>query len=95
MRHIRQHRKALLIVLLLCVTGLAQFAALLGQPESHRPSDHCCLLCHVGPIPFLEASASSAIAPVFEVVWFTPATDVATTHDVLLRASAARAPPAA
>ena len=95
MHNLYSHRKALLIVLLLCVTGLAQFAALVGQPETHRSSDHCCLLCHVGPLPFLEASASAAVAPVFEVVWLTPAADFATTHDVLLPASPARAPPSA
>ena len=95
MRYIYDHRKALFIVLLLCVTGLAQFSALIGQPENHRSSDHCCLLCHVGPLPFLEASASSAIAPVFEMVWMTPVTGAATTHDAFLPSSPARAPPAA
>jgi hypothetical protein len=95
MHYLYSHRKALLIVLLLCVTGVAQFAALIGQPETHRSSDHCCLLCHVGPLPFLEASESSAVAPVFEVVWLTPALEIATTHDALLPSSPARAPPAA
>jgi hypothetical protein len=95
MRNLRHHRKALLIVLLLCVTGVAQFAALVSERESHHASDHCCLLCHVGPLQFLEASDSPAIAPIFEVVWLTPAVEVATTHDVLLPASPARAPPAA
>jgi hypothetical protein len=94
MRHLYNHRKALLIVLLLCVTGLAQFAAMVGQPETHRSSDHCCLLCHVGPLPFLTASASSSVAPLFEVVWLTPTTDAAAAHDVLLPSSPARAPPA-
>jgi hypothetical protein len=95
MRHLNRHRKALLIVLLLCVTGAAQFAALGSETETHHASDHCCLRCHVGPLPFLEASESSLVAPVFEVVWLAPATDVATLHDVQLPASPARAPPAA
>ncbi len=95
MRNLRHHRKALLIVLLLCVTGVAQFAALVSERETHHASDHCCLLCHVGPLQFLEASASPAIAPVFEVVWLTPAVEAPATHDVLLPSSPARAPPAA
>ena len=95
MRHISSHRKALLIVLLLCVTGLSQFAALVGEPESHRSSDHCCLLCHVGPLPFLEASIASSVAPVFEVVWLTPSTAIAATHEVLFAERPARAPPSA
>jgi hypothetical protein len=95
MRHIHRHRRALFIVLLLCVTGVAQFAALVGEPETHHASDHCCLLCHVGPLQFLEASASAAVAPIFEVVWLTPAAETAVAHDVQLPASPARAPPSA
>ena len=95
MHTLRQHRKALFIVLLLCVTGVTQLAALVSERESHHASDHCCLLCHVGPLQFLEASASPAIAPVFEVVWLTPAVEAPATHDVLLPSSPARAPPAA
>jgi hypothetical protein len=95
MRYLHHHRKALLIVLLLCVTGIAQFSALVSERETHHASDHCCLRCHIGPLQFLGASASPAIAPVFEVVWLTPATEVATAHDVQLPASPARAPPAA
>ena len=95
MRHLHRHRKALLIVLLLCVTGVAQYAALVSERETHHASDHCCLLCHAGPLQFLEVSASTGLAPVFEVVWLTPATEVATADDVQLPASPARAPPAA
>lgn len=95
MRYIYSHRKALLIVLLLCVTSMAQFAALLGQPEAHRSSEHCCMLCHVGPLPFLQASTTSVVAPVFEVVWLAQGAEIASTHDVLLPSSPARAPPAA
>ncbi len=89
------HRKALFIVLLLCVTGVAQFASLVGEPETHHASDHCCLLCHVGPLQFLEASASAAVAPVFEVVWLTPAAEASAADDVQLPAGPARAPPSA
>ena len=94
MRHIYRHRKALFIVLLLCVTGVAQFAALATERETHHASDHCCLLCHVGPLQFLEVSASAALAPVFEVVWLTPGSEGAATHDVQFPTSPARAPPA-
>ena len=94
MHQLLHHRKALFIVLLLCVTGVAQFAALVGEPESHHSADHCCLLCHMGPLHFLEASASAGLAPVFAVVWLTPATDEAAAHDVQLPSSPARAPPA-
>ena len=93
MRQILHHRKALFIVLLLCVTGIAQMAALVGEPESHHSADHCCLLCHMGPLHFLQASTSTGLAPVFAVVWLTPAAEEATAHDVQLPFSPARAPP--
>ena len=94
MRHIHRHRRALLIVLLLCVTGAAQFAALVSERETHHASDHCCLLCHAGPLQFLQVSASTGLAPVFEVVWLTPTIEAAVARDVQLPASPARAPPA-
>jgi hypothetical protein len=95
MRYLRRHKRALLIALLLCVTGVAQFAALASETESHHASDHCCLRCHVGPLPFLKATGSSTIAPVFEVIWLAPNAEVAAVHDIHFPASPARAPPAA
>jgi hypothetical protein len=94
MHQLLHRRRALFIVLLLCVTGVAQLAALVGEPESHHSADHCCLLCHMGPLHFVEASASAGLAPVFAVVWLTPAADEASAHDVQLPSSPARAPPA-
>jgi hypothetical protein len=52
------------------------------------------MLCHMGPLHFLEASTSAGLAPVFAMVWLTPAAEVATVHDVQLPSSPARAPPA-
>ena len=93
MRLVPDNRKALLIVLLLCVTGIAQLAALVGEPESHHSSDHCCLLCHMGPLHFLEASPAAGQAPVFAVVWLATSARVATALNVQRCASPARAPP--
>jgi hypothetical protein len=94
MSFLNRHRKALFIVLLLCVTGVAQYGAMLAEPESHHASDHCCRLCHAGPLQFLQSSASAGLAPFFEVAWLAPAVELAPLHDVRLSASAARAPPA-
>lgn len=95
MRYLQRHRKALLIVLLLCVTGAAQFSALLSESETHHASDHCCLRCHIGPMQFLAVSSTAGLAPVFEVVWLTPSVKVAAVRDIQLPASPARAPPVA
>ncbi|SPE33278.1 conserved exported hypothetical protein [Candidatus Sulfopaludibacter sp. SbA3] len=88
-------RRLLLVLLLLCVTLLAQSAALSAQNESHHSPDHCCLLCHVGPLPFLQTSVTTALAPVFQVVWLAPPAHFETTTDVLLIPSPSRAPPTA
>jgi hypothetical protein len=94
-REIHCDRRLLVVLLLLCVTMLAQSAALSAQSESHHSPDHCCLLCHVGPLPFLQTSVTSALAPVFQVVWLAPPAHVETTSDVRLVPSSSRAPPSA
>ena len=94
MRHnIYGNRRLWIILLLLCVTVLAQSSALSAQSESHHAADHCCLLCHVGPLPFLQTSVSATLAPVFQVVWLAPPASVEITPDVLILPSASRAPP--
>jgi hypothetical protein len=74
---------------------LAQSSPLSAQRESHHSPDHCCLLCHKGPLPFLQASLSAALAPVFQVVWLAPPARFEATSDVRLVPSTSRAPPAA
>ena len=73
MRNLYSNRRLLIVLLLLCATVLAQSTALAAQNESHHSPDHCCLLCHVGPLPFLQTSVSASLAPVFQVVWMAPA----------------------
>lgn len=88
------NRRLFIVLLLLCVTVLAQSSALSAQSESHHSSDHCCLLCHVGPLPFLQTSVSATLAPNFQVVWLASPTRVETTSDVLVIPTPSRAPPA-
>jgi len=68
-REIHCDRRLVIVLLLLCVTVLAQSWALSAQSESHHSREHCCLLCHVGPSALLQSSVSAASAPVFQVVW--------------------------
>jgi len=56
-RKIHGDRRLVVVLLLLCATVLAQSSALAAQSESHHSPDHCCLLCHTGPLPFLQTSA--------------------------------------
>ena len=94
-RNIHVDRRLWIVLLLLCVTVLAQSSALSAQSESHHSPDHCCLLCHVGPLPFLQTSVSASLAPVFQVVWMAPPAHIEITPDVLVVPRASRAPPSA
>lgn len=87
--------RTLLVLLLVCLTLWGQCLALASQEESHHAPDHCCLLCHVGPLPFLHSTATAAVTPVFLVAWLAPTPDFETAYQALLSASSSRGPPAA
>ena len=87
-------RRGFLVLLLLCVIVFAQAAALSNQFEQHGASDHCCLLCHVGPLALLPPSIPVVLAPAAPAGWraASPAADIA--REMPLAASSSRAPPA-
>ena len=86
--------KLLLIVLLLCATLGAQTSSLASERETHHGNDHCCRLCHLGPIPILPSAAVAVVVPIFSAVWQTPSTGTDTPREVLLASAPSRAPPA-
>ena len=86
--------KILLIVLLLCATLGAQTNSLASEQETHHGSDHCCGLCHLGPIPILPSAAVAIVAPVSSAVWLAPSSAPGAPREVLLASAASRAPPA-
>src|SRR5271157_3149842 len=87
-------RRGALVLLLLCVMVFAQVAALASQFDQHGPSDHCCLLCHVGPLALLPPSVPAVLAPAAPAVWraASPVSELA--REIHLAASSSRAPPA-
>lgn len=87
--------RTLLVLLLLCVTIAAQSSALDPRHESHHAPGHCCLVCHLGSLPYLRTSVPAAVTPVFLVTWLAATPDFQPFHDVLLTASCSRAPPVA
>jgi len=93
-REFHSQRRIWLVLFLLCVTVSVQFSALAAQTTSHQPAGHCCLLCHVGPLPFLQSSLSSALAPVFQTVWLASPAHLDLLLDTLLVPGCSRAPPA-
>ena len=92
---IQLYGRTLPVLLLVCLTLLGQSLALASQEESHHAPDHCCLLCHVGPLPFLQTNATAAVTPVFLVAWLAPTPAFKTAYQVLLSASSSRGPPVA
>jgi hypothetical protein len=94
-RNRRLSGRALLVLLLVCLTLLGQSLALASQEESHHAPDHCCLLCHVGPLPFLQTTVTAAMAAVFLAIWLAPTLDCERAHQVLLSAISSRGPPTA
>jgi hypothetical protein len=92
LRHERKGRWP--VWLLLCLLLVAQSAGFASANQQHHSEDHCCLLCHLGPLPFLNSNVSAVAVPVFCMVWMESAPDFIPVHDVLISTSSSRAPPA-
>ena len=84
----------MLVLFLLAATVCAQTHAFAFEHQ-HHSSEHCCLLCHVGPLPLLPSSVSvAAVAPVLSTVWLAWSDGVEAPRETLLSAASSRAPPA-
>jgi hypothetical protein len=84
--------RAIVVLLFLCAVVCAQTASLAFEHHEHS-SEHCCRLCHLGPLPFLQAGPVAHIAPITALAWFAPLPENDTTHEILLSAASSRAPP--
>ena len=87
-------RRGILVLLLLCVIVFAQVAALASQFEQHGACDHCCLLCHVGPLALLPPSVPVFLAPAAPAGWRAASFVSDIARELPLAASSSRAPPA-
>ena len=87
-------RRGALVVLLLGVIVFAQVAALACQFDQHGPSDHCCLLCHVGPLALLPPSVPVMLAPAAPAGWRATSPVSQLAREMPQAASSSRAPPA-
>lgn len=79
---------------MLCLAVWAQSSALALENHQHQATEHCCLLCHVGPLPFLQTSFTAAAVPVLPVAWTVSAAKFQGAPDVLIPTRSSRAPPA-
>ena len=93
-RKMYYNSRTLVVLFLLCLTFYVQTATLLSAVEPHHATGHCCVLCHVGSLPFLESTSPSSVAPIVVVERLIPNPDIESSHDVLLSSNSSRAPPA-
>jgi hypothetical protein len=81
------------VLLLLCAILCAQSASLLSEELHRHPSEHCCGLCHTGPLPFVKPTSMAGLAPVLAVLWIAPIVDASAALAEILPSSDTRAPP--
>src|SRR5262252_2285854 len=87
-------RRVLCVALVLCAVICAQTVSL-AQEHSHQHSaQHCCGLCHTGPLPFMPTSVGMAALEPSSVCWFTAAEDGGGALDNIHSIESSRAPPA-
>jgi len=83
-----------LMLLLMCAMVGAQTASIASEHFHQHSSQHCCGLCHVGPLPFLQSTTAAAFAPVFVPGWLVPQDCSGAPREALLPSGCSRAPPA-
>jgi hypothetical protein len=87
-------RRTLAVLVLLCAVVCAQAASLASEHLHQHSSQHCCGLCHTGPLPFIQASIASTAVPVVSVFWLELPAACGFVHDAPLMNGDSRAPPA-
>jgi hypothetical protein len=85
--------RVLFIVLFVCAMVGAQ-AFTLAWDHPHQSSEHCCGLCHAGPLPFVQPSISTNSTPTLETAWLVWAPELQHQRETLPGAGSSRAPPA-
>ena len=91
--HASRRTDSLLVLLFLCALMCAQSASFASEHSHRHASQHCCLLCHSGPLPLLQPVISTAISPMLAVAWLSLSSDFATPHEGPHTPGSSRAPP--
>ena len=87
------NRRLWLILLVLCATLYGQALSFTDEQETHHASQHCCGLCHLGPVPILPVQAATVVAPVFSPVWLANSDLLSIVHEIFVSSAPSRAPP--
>ena len=86
--------RILLVVLLIFGVLQAQTSSFSADNLHHHPSEHCCALCHAGPMPLVRPAPAVATAPMLPLARVEPAPESDAPRDEPVRATHSRAPPA-
>ena len=86
-------RRIIPLLLLLSILVFAQSASLASEHLHQHSSQHCCGLCHSGPLPFVQPAIASSLAPSLAVAWLEGFFGSDAPHEVILTAGSSRAPP--
>ena len=95
MLRLSRSARGLLLLLFLCAVVTAQVGSLANETHQHSSTQHCCGLCHIGPLPFLQPAISASVSPQLTVLWIAGFLESESPHEVLLSDGSSRAPPAA
>ena len=85
---------AILVVLLLVGTVAAQTRAIVIAGAEHRGAQHCCMLCHAGPMALLPSAPPPSAVPAFRAARLDAAPMYAALYEAEPAAPSTRAPPA-
>jgi hypothetical protein len=83
-----------LVLLLICAVVCIQAASIASEPFHEHSSQHCCGLCHAGPLPFIQTAIEAALAPMLSQSRLEQAHGSNPAHRILLAAGSSRASPA-
>ena len=82
-----------LLVLVLWATVMAQSLALAAEEHHHSAPDHCCLLCHLGPLPALHSATPIPGIPLVGIAYRTTTEPNCPLRGAAPAATSSRAPP--
>jgi hypothetical protein len=90
----RTLRRVCFVLVLLCATIAAQTPSAAFEHGHPHSAQHCCGLCHTGPLPFLHCPVADRVAPDVQMGWLASPEELDFAHELLISAGTSRAPPA-
>src|SRR5205807_2102365 len=91
---VRRGARFSVLLLFMCAVVCAQAASLTFEHSHQNSTQHCCGLCHTGPLPILGPVTSVTLTPMVAVAWLPSASHLGALREVLSSTGCSRAPPA-